>query len=345
MLDTLVGNERTKQILRRMFESQRVPGALLFTGEEGVGKRLFALEVARALNCRTPIQFEGCGKCSICVRIGQFSFPAEDNDEARKEIIWSNYPDVGFVLRPKRVLLVDQMRRVANEANFRPFEGKRRVFIIEEADRLNDSSSNALLKTLEEPPKTSHLILFTSRPAILLPTIRSRCQTIRFAPLTPQEIGAYLTKNKIEGTSDVGLRSRTARGSISRALQTDPEEYKEQREIMLSILNALTVAPDRTQLLRSAEVLNDARHKDQFEERLDLLEALIRDVWLLILGVSTEQIVNIDLLPQLTEIVQRTDSARAASWIAQIEELREQLAVNINRKIATDALFVSMAAA
>src|ERR1043166_7950904 len=159
MFDELTGNERVKAALKRMLVSDRLPGALLFTGEEGIGKKRFALEVARALNCRTPKGHEA---------------------DEWTQIIWTDHPDVGLVVAPKRVLRVEQMRQIEKEANFRPFEGKARVFLIDEADKLNDASANALLKVLEEPPRTSHLILITARPAMLLPTILSRCQMIRF---------------------------------------------------------------------------------------------------------------------------------------------------------------------
>jgi len=93
----------------------------------------------------------------------------------------------------------------------------------------------------------------------------------------------------------------------------------------------------------SAEQLNEAQYKDEFEQRLDILETLIRDVWMLAVGASTEQVVNEDLLPELKKLASDLDPARAQIWIQQIEDMREQLIVNINRKVSTDALFLSMA--
>src|SRR6478672_7477150 len=197
MFDQLTGNERVKQVLERMLESGRLPGALLFSGEEGVGKKLFALELARALNCRSPRGIQGCGECSACKRIWKFNYPTSDDPEDWKNIIWTDHGDVGMVVAPKRLLLVDQMRQIEREANYRPFEGRARVFLVEDADKLNDSSANALLKILEEPPPTSHLILLTARPAMLLATIRSRCQAIRFSPLTAGEIEEHLLRNDL----------------------------------------------------------------------------------------------------------------------------------------------------
>ena len=343
MFAELTGNERVKAALKRMLISDRLPGALLFTGEEGIGKKLFALEVARALNCRTPKDNEACGVCSSCTRIAKLNYPQREDAEEWTQIIWTDHPDVGLVVAPKRVLRVEQMRQIEKEANFRPFEGKARVFLIDEADKLNDASANALLKVLEEPPRTSHLILITARPAMLLPTILSRCQMIRFSPLTPAEIETYITRNNLVDSKTARLRARAAGGSMGRALSGDLETFTSQRKAMMKVLNALVISNDRAQLLRSAEQLNEAQYKDEFEGRLDVLETLFRDAWMLSLGVEPSQIVNEDLTPELQEISRKLDSGRAADWILQIEDLREQLIVNINRKVTTDALFLVMA--
>ncbi len=345
MFDQITGNERVKQLLRRTLEARRSPGAMLFTGEEGIGKKLFALEIAKALNCRTPQGVEGCGRCPSCIRTSKFNYPQSSETDDWKEIIWTDHPDVGMVVAPKRVLLVDQMRNIEREANFRPYEGTARLFLIEDADKLNDSSANALLKVLEEPPHTSHIVLLTSRPAMLLPTIRSRCQMIRFSPLTAHEIESYLIHNKIASATEARIRARVARGSLGRALAQDFEEFTGQREAMFQVLEALAVSDDRIQLLRSSEELNAAQYKDEYECRLDILESLIRDAWMLSLQAPSEGVVNEDLLAQLEKISKRLDSRRPAGWISQIEEMREQLIVNINRKAATDALFLTMAAA
>src|SRR6201990_3490517 len=232
MFDELTGNSRVKAALKSMLANDRLPGAMLFTGEEGIGKKLFALEIARALNCRTPKDEEACGVCSSCVRIRKLNYPTRDDVDEWTQIIWTDHPDVGLVVAPRRVLRVEQMRQIEKEANFRPFEGKARVFLIDEADKLNDASANALLKVLEEPPRTSHLILITARPAMLLPTILSRCQMIRFSPLAPAEIESYLTKNKLADPSTARLRARAAAGSISRALAGDVKTFTAQRKEM-----------------------------------------------------------------------------------------------------------------
>ena len=345
MFEPLIGNQRVKDILRRMLSSRRVPGAQLFAGMDGIGKKLFALELAKALNCRAPLGAEACDACPSCVRINGSKFLGYDNDDAnKKKIIWSEHADVGLVRPFNKIIRVPVMRELEREANFRPYEGAARIFIIEDADRLNEESSNALLKTLEEPPRTTHLILITSRPAALLPTIRSRCQVIRFAPLTAAEIEAHLLRDKKKMTAaEAALRARAAQGSIGRALSIDLESYREQREAMLNVLEALTIKPDRVRLLRASEELSDAKRKDEYEPRLDMLATLIHDSWAFTLGAPIEQAVNGDIRERLSQVGSRLESRLAARWLTQIEEHRRGLDVNINRKVATDALLLGMA--
>ena len=346
MLSRLTGNDRVKQSLRRMLSQSRVPGALLFVGKDGVGKKLFALELAKSLNCRTRVEtVEACDVCSSCKRISQSKFPWHATDDENKErMIWSDHTDVGLVRPYKRVIRVDPMRQLDREANFRPYEGNARVFIVEDAERMNDASSNALLKTLEEPPSTSHLILVTSRPASLLPTIRSRCQTIRFVPLTSLEIEQYLVaRDKTISERDAHLLAASSGGSIGNALSTDLTAYIEQRDSMLEVVNALAANGDRARLLKAAEQLCDAKRKDEYEPRLSLLETLLHDVWTLMLGAPGEALANNDIREDLERIGSRFEPRRVADWLSKIESHRRRLDVNINRKVATDALFLMMA--
>jgi len=340
MFDQIVGNERARDVLRRMLEQRRVPGALIFAGEEGVGKKLFALELAKALNCRAPRGVEACDVCSACVRIARLAQAGAETDSL---IIWGEYQDVGLVRPEKRFITVDQARAIERETNFRPYEGRARVFIIEEADKMNPQAGNALLKTLEEAPPTAHLILLATRTASLLPTIRSRCQFIRFAPLTASEIEAYLVKHKQRAGAEARLAAQLAQGRLGRALSLNLDEYRQQRDAMLVVLEALAARPDRVQLLRAAEDLSDAKRKDDYEPSLDALELLIHDAWRLALNPQAE-IVNEDIHERLTRLSGGVTNRRFTAWLARIENLRAQLAVNVNRRIATDALLLSMAA-
>lgn len=355
MFSSVAGNERAKETLRLMLRNKRVPSALLFAGEDGIGKKLFALELAKSLNCRQSVNNEACDVCSSCQRIVNFKIERQpkSGDDTEDKIWQSEHPDVGIVFTEKRLIKVKQIRELERETNFRPFEGNARVYLIEDAHKLNDASSNALLKTLEETPPTTHIILIASRPASLLPTILSRCQMIRFAPLTTEEIEKFLVTNKKRAGEEARLVARLARGRLGLALSLNTDEYREQRTQMIEALQSIVgtsrggqTTPNRAHLLRIAEDLIDAKRKDEYEPRLDVLETLIRDVWLLALDEKSTHIVNEDIRPQLLKISREINNARRlASWITYIENLRAQLAFNINRKVATDALLLKMASA
>ena len=346
MFSTLIGNDEAKASLQRLLSNGRVPGSLLFTGEPGIGKKLFALELAKALNCRNRVGIEACDECSSCKRISRSTFsPFTSDEDNRERMIWSEHADVAMARPFKDIIRVKPMRELEREANFRPFEGAARVFIVEDADTMNDQAASALLKTLEEPASTSYLILTTANPTSLLPTIRSRCQVIRFGPLPAEDIEEFLIKHKKLPAADAALLARTSQGSIGRALSGDVEEYRESRQEMLAILNALVLTGDRARLMRCAEELATAKDRSVYEQRLDILEALIRDAWALRLGRPEETIVNRDLLDDLQRIADELPSPRAAQWLSRIEEMRGELDVNINRKIASDGLLVSMAMA
>lgn len=344
MFSSLIGNEEVKESLRRLLANERLPGSLLFTGDAGIGKKLFALELAKALNCRDRHGVEACDECSSCKRISRSTFPPFSKDDDDKErLIWSEHADVAMARPYKQIIRVGPMRELEREANFRPFEGRARVFIVEDADYMNEQAANALLKTLEEPQPASYLILTASNPSALLPTIRSRCQMIRFAPVPATEIEKFLNQQKTVTAADASLLARTAQGSIGRALSADIDDYRERRASMLAVLNALTISGDRVHLLRSAEELAAARDRGDYEETLDVLESLIRDAWALVLGRPEETIVNSDLINDLKKIAAGLKSEQAAAWLSEIEELRAALIVNINRRVASDALLLSMA--
>ncbi|MGQ0540689.1 MAG: DNA polymerase III subunit [Blastocatellia bacterium] len=344
MFPRLFGNSSAKQLLTRFITAGRVPNAMLFAGTEGVGKKLFAIELARAFICQSPNGVEGCGECPACKRAGIFELPKSDKGEDYDRVFVSEHPDVGIVVPFKRNLRVGAIRDLEKEAYYRPFEANARFFVVDDADKMTDAASNALLKTLEEPAATSHIILISSRPDTLLPTIRSRAQIVRFSPVAANDIEAFLIDRGVHSREDARLAARLAEGSIGRASLIDLAKFRGQRQLMLRVLVNAIAEPVRAALLRTGEQMNDAKNKDDYEDTLALLEGLIRDVWLLKNGAGEPQIQNADILAELSRFAENASAPKLASWLNEIETLRENFAVNINRKIATDALFMKMSA-
>ena len=161
----ILGHRRLVALLARSIRQDSLPPSLVFAGPDGIGKRLTALATAQALNCPNRPEttagpgIDACGVCPTCARIAR-----------------GVHPDV-LLVEPGETgsIKIDSVRDIIDRAAYRPFEGRRRVVIIDEADALVAAAQNALLKTLEEPPPSSVFMLITSRPDMLLPTVRSRC--------------------------------------------------------------------------------------------------------------------------------------------------------------------------
>ncbi len=342
MFGNILGNDHLKKTLLRLRAGGRMPNAMLFAGPDGVGKRLFAIDLARSFVCRSDGDDVACGVCPSCVRAGEFAFPKPDARDDFKKIISSNHPDVGTVVAATRTIAVDAIRDLEAEAHFRPYEGNARTFIIDDADKMNDAASNALLKTLEEPAPTTHLILISSRPETLLPTIRSRCQTFRFAPVATAEIEALLVERKDVIKADARLLAKMSQGSVGAALDLDPSDLRNRRLELIDVLYDALISRNRVSLLRASERMNEAKNKEFFEHDLSILESLIHDVWSIRTGQEGTHIVNEDLTDKLSILADK--AADLPSLLTSIQTIRENLIVNINRKVATDALFIGMAA-
>ena len=260
MFTHLIGNEPVKLTLRRLLKKGRVPNSLLFAGPDGVGKRQFAIEVAKAFLCVEPADGEPCGTCSACKRADVFVFPKSEKSDDYDLVFFSDHPDLGTVIPFRRNVRIGAIRALEREANFRPYEAQARFFIVDDAEKMADPAANALLKTLEEPAPTTYIILITSRPDSLLPTIRSRCQTVRFAPVAETEIEEFLIRDRAFSHDEARLAARASRGSVGRALSVNAATFAAARQRMLDVLRNIIDAGNLAAALKISEELNDAKH-------------------------------------------------------------------------------------
>jgi DNA polymerase III subunit delta' len=317
-----VGNRAVVDTIRRQIAAQRLPHSLLFSGIAGVGKWTLAQFLAKTLNC-SRLDKDFCNECASCRKISEGS-----------------YPDVKNIGPDSQFILIDQVREISREVFFRPFEGRQRVFIIDEAERLNAAAANSFLKTLEEPPDTSTLILVTARPNELLPTIRSRCQLYRFTPIPSADIERLLQSQLALSSEDRNLLARVATGSLGRALTLDLAEYRMQREEMLALLETCAGNCLYSQSAKAAGPWLDRKNQSQFEEKLEILFTLFRDIYLLKLDPSTDEVIHIDVrsrlgsLSSLYSIEQLDRAARA------LDHIETGLRRNLNRSLAVDDLLL-----
>ena len=294
-------------------------------GSQGVGKRQFALSLAQAVNCQRPKDGDACGECINC-----------------RKVAAGEHVDVETISPDGQFIKIGQMREMSEKAQYRPYDGRRRVYIIDEADRLNQQAANSILKVLEEPPETTLLVLVTSKPYALLETIRSRCQMLSFAPLADLELESYLKTNYKRPAEETRMLSRLAHGSIGRALEIDLGVYREQRGMMLEIIESLAITRDTIRLMSAAEHLGRKLEKNEFENHLGVLMVLLADLFHLKLGEPAERLTNADVAKRLERITQVTTVEQITEWAASVEQVLQNLPRNINRQLAMEAMLVAM---
>jgi DNA polymerase-3 subunit delta' len=236
--------------------------------------------------------------------------------------------------RPEPEIRVGQVRALVAEVAGAPFEARRRVFVIDDAHGMNESSQNALLKSLEEPPPRSHLILVTSRPQALRQTIRSRCQVLRFGPLSRATVTAFLTERRGMPAEEARLRAALAAGSVGGALAFESEGYRASRETLLGLL-------EKVEDLDALDRLSQAETLEQTEDPallLTTLRSLLRDVTALRAGAGAGDLLNADVAPRLEPLARGPLGARAAALAEDVAGTRAALRGFANKLLSFDVL-------
>jgi DNA polymerase-3 subunit delta' len=306
-----------------------VPQSLLLAGPEGVGKHAIALALAQAINCRHLTDGDACGTCSSCTRIahGQFSDVTviEKGDEAS--------------------IKIRQVRdRIIASIGYRPFEGTRRIYIIDPADELTIEAQDALLKTLEEPPSAAMLILITAYPDTLLPTIQSRCRRLRCGLLSEADVTRVLIERAGIAVPAARALAASSGGSVSRALAGQAGEFDADREAALNLLAAVRRG-SVVERLKAATAL--AQHKSKRRDRealfarLAIVSSLIRDLAAMDVQGGVP-LANADIEGALADIAPAFPVDRLTDAFAAVDRAETALGRNASPKIVADWLSVSI---
>ena len=332
-LDDVRGHVEVRRLLARAVERASLPPSLVLTGPDGVGKRQVGLGLAMLLNCET-LRDDGalaCGVCRACERIGR-----------------GVHTDV-ILLEPGEsgAIKVDEVRRVVDQASFRPFEGRRRVVIIDEADRLVPEAQNALLKTLEEPPAASVFLLVTARSQLLLPTVRSRCPQLRFGSLTVAEVvDVLVTRHDFEPAA-ARAAAAAADGSVAGALEAGSGDYLQARDSAAALLRALASGPSAKRRLESGKEWAGSRRsarssaateRNTLTRRLRALGTLLRDLHVIGADADRLSLANLDLEAKLTELARSYNLARASRGFESVDRAVVAVGRNASPKVVVDWL-------
>ncbi len=316
--ESFIGNQRIKEHLSTTLKSNRLPKAYIFYGPEGIGKASMALLLAKALNCSS---FNGdiCDKCSSCYKI-------------EKRI----HPDVQIFHPEGKEISIEQMRYLSNQINLKPFEGKFKIFIIDPAEQMSVEAANAVLKTLEEPPANSLIILITTLLSALLPTIRSRCQLLHFSTISSRELERILIEKYQFKSKEAQSLSHLSAGSLGRALNINLGESYEKRKRELFFLQSLSSGDELGIILERIDELKD---KQSIDELLQILYSMTRDLLVLSLTRDKSLLINIDLEENLKTFLNRFTLEIVLSIMSEIHYTMKAIEENANRKVAIEALF------
>jgi len=289
-----------------------MPHALLFIGPEGIGKRLTAFCLAKALLCEKS-KDDFCDSCASCHRIDQ-----------------GNHPDVSIIRPEGSSIKIDQLREWQNTIEARSYFGSWKITIIDQADKMSHSAANSILKILEEPSEDTLICLIALEVRNILPTIVSRCQIVRFAPLTRSDFMQVLMEKRSLTESQSGLIYNLSQRELTKALRVDLDTLFQTREQWKALLEA--------------DILNARPHlpTDQgaIREGLEIIAYWWRDIILLQMGMEDASLINQDMLDVLKKEARANTSRLAKYRINLILEAIEAIERNANPKMAIDSLLL-----
>lgn len=319
--EQIIGHQRQKDILRRAVATGRLAHAYLFIGPEGIGKRLMALALVRTIFCDNN---NGCGDCTPCRKVDH-----------------NNHPDLHLFEPDGQQIKIEQVRELQRQLSLRPLEAEKKVCLIDQGERMNPSAANALLKTLEEPTENSLIILLSSRPETLLPTVKSRCQQLPFSRLPQEKIEESLLNHRNLAPESAHILAALAEGSFLRALGRDQDFYLERRKQILKNVTALSSASVIPRLELAKTLADD---KEMLSDVFEILQAFYRDLLMFRLGRPEKKLVNIDLMEKIRRVSGREDTPSLLRKLTAIQAGRKNLDRNVNAQLNFEVLLLELAA-
>jgi DNA polymerase-3 subunit delta' len=332
----IVGHRRVRGVLSRGVARGTMPPTILFAGPHGVGKTVVAQATASALNCLAPVRdiaslpIDACGTCLSCSRIAR---------GVHVEVLQIEPDD-------RASIKIDIVRDMLERTGFRPFEGRRRVLIIRDADALEVAAQNALLKSLEEPPPASVFILTTAVPGALLPTVRSRCMRLPFGRLAEADVADVLVRDHGFTPADARALAGLAHGSVGQALAFGSTDLAVLRELALALLRHTARNNVLASRLQAAATIVTTPKKERSREDvgviLRLVASMLRDIELLNAGGDAQALANPAIADELSELSRRFANERAREAFAAVDRAIAALEKNAGTKVVAEWLSANL---
>ncbi len=370
----IIGQTTVKNLLQRALLEDRIAHAYCFIGSEGIGKEAVAIEFAKAVNCEEPIvnngKIDACGLCVSCRMMSSlqhpnvqmiYSLPAPKSMDTRKDNISDKLSDDQIteiqeqnafkaanpyykIQIPKATQIkIAQIREVKRGLSLAPNSGGRRFILVFNAEEMTSESANAFLKTLEEPHSNTTIIMTTSEPQMILPTILSRCQQVFFQTLPDDELELYLVEKFNLDSAEARLAVSIGQGSYLKAVESLDEGMKSLRNQVVDLLRtSLKKRVYRVELITKLQPVLAEKDKNYIDKILLILLFWLRDAFNLINTDSARTIINIDQLIFLQNFAKNFNGKDLSYSITCIEDAIKNNRRNVNQQLLLINLFVKI---
>ena len=320
-LKDIIGQNKAVSMLQGILKRDRLADSYLFCGESGIGKKTTAINFAKAVNCLHAGGISTDGQAGLLLTPNPQS-PIPDFDacevcDSCRKINAGTHPDVVTIAPEEQIIKIEEIRTIEEALSFRPFEGKKKTVIVDDADSMNSSAANAFLKTLEEPPEDSLIILITSRPDRLPATIRSRCSKISFHTHSMTSCRDIL-KMKL-GDDEAALTLRLSFGRPGIALSSD---VREDRDWFVNLLKAMTRAEKDSWASR-----------EEMAKWFDLALTFIRDLAVYRITGKASHLINADLAETLGKMGKSLDIQGIIEIHKELSFIKTMLLFNLNKSL------------
>ena len=328
--DDIIGQETVVNHLKTAIAESNPSHAYIICGDDGAGKKLIADRFAAGLLCDgDPEAEKPCGSCIACMQTGS-----------------GNHPDIIYVTHEKKNITVGDIRtQVVGDISVKPYSGPFKIYIIADADKMNEEAQNALLKTLEEPPEYAVILLLAQNTGAFLQTILSRCVTLRILPLDNAVIRDYLIKKLEIPDYYAKLCAAFSNGSIGRAVKyAASEQFSEAREKVLGIVKNITnmSQSDIATALSDMNPSKDAESSLSFDDYLDLFGIWYHDVLIYKATADPNKIVFLSEISDIRAQAKEMSYDRLNGIIEAIDRTRQRLRANVYFDVAVELLLVKL---